>query len=533
MTSVQEYAAREARYICEKRNPGVGYSQTNRWSWYDRCDDQGWLNQTAEGDCSSLVTGAYNIAKHVLLGTPYVRDGSQGMFPVSGATWTGTIPGLALERGFIDRGDAWTGVTPDGGFCRGDLLMADGHVAMAVLNADGSFNPWNPDIADMWIDSTGDIYGSAGADGSEDDDTGSESSIRAYLDHPFTRRAKWTTCLSYDGPGSSGKQSSEVEKPKPQAPSKPDWRGSMVGMDISMHQDGINVGASGAEAVFVKATEGSGYVDPCFRQHADAVLASGKLLGLYHFSWNSANSVSEEVDTFLGAVGPYLGKAVLCLDFEDPNGVWNVAWAEEWLDTVKARTGYTPIIYMYANAATTYGWESVASRYWLWIAGYPGDSPSNLINVSCPYDPGHGWWLFGWQYTDEGRVSGYGGNVDLNSFYVNANYWNWLAGGQGEDDELMASEAVTLLQQIHNDLTYGEAGVKQAGHVIYAIEKVAEKVDALSAKVQVISDAVTPGKEGVKFDGELYNQVKEARNSLARMEKQTAEAKAAQAAGIA
>ena len=97
----------------------------------------------------------------------------------------------------------------------------------------------------------------------------------------------------------------------------------------------------------------------------------------------------------------------------------------------------------------------------------------------------------------------------------------------------MASEAVTLLQQIHNDLTYGEAGVKQAGHVIYAIEKVAEKVDALSAKVQVISDAVTPGKEGVKFDGELYNQVKEARNSLARMEKQTAEAKAAQAAGIA
>ena len=53
------------------------------------------------------------------------------------------------------------------------------------------------------------------------------------------------------------------------------------------------------------------------------------------------------------------------------------------------------------------------------------------MNVSCPYDPGHGWWLFGWQYTDEGHVSGYGGNVDLNSFYVNANYWNWLAGGQG------------------------------------------------------------------------------------------------------
>ena len=38
----------------------------------------------------------------------------------------------------------------------------------------------------------------------------------------------------------------------------------------------------------------------------------------------------------------------------------------------------------------------------------------------------------------------------------------------------------------------------------------------------MISDAVTPGIAGVKFDGELYNAVKETRKSLAAIEKKLA-----------
>ena len=142
--SVQEYAASEMKYLCDAEDPGVGYSQPARWSWYERCDNAGWLTSDADGDCSSMVAGCYNIAFHNELGSPYTRDGTGGMFPVSNQTWTGAIPALAAGRGFVDRGDSWVGSTPAGGFRVGDLLMADGHVAMAVRDADGSFDCRDP-----------------------------------------------------------------------------------------------------------------------------------------------------------------------------------------------------------------------------------------------------------------------------------------------------------------------------------------------------------------------------------------------------
>ena len=93
MTSVQEYAAREARYICEKRNPGVGYSQSNRWSWYDRCDDQGWLTRPLRGTAPVSSPARTTSPSMFCSARRTCRDGSQGMFPVSGATWTGRSRG--------------------------------------------------------------------------------------------------------------------------------------------------------------------------------------------------------------------------------------------------------------------------------------------------------------------------------------------------------------------------------------------------------------------------------------------------------
>lgn len=63
--SVTEYAAAQMRYWCETGDyGGVGYSQPNRWSAYDASDWDGWLHGPGEADCSSAVSGAYNIAFH-------------------------------------------------------------------------------------------------------------------------------------------------------------------------------------------------------------------------------------------------------------------------------------------------------------------------------------------------------------------------------------------------------------------------------------------------------------------------------------
>ena len=162
--AVARYAASEAAYLCRTSDyGGVGYSQPGRWGFWHALDWEGWRTGPGEADCSSLVAGSYNIAFHKYRGDEY----GDLAFPTD--TWTGNLRDYALRRGFTDVGDTWTGSTPDGGFAVGDLLLVDpGHVAIAVRDHPGGpFHPEDPMLAEMWIDSTGDIDGAAGADGSE------------------------------------------------------------------------------------------------------------------------------------------------------------------------------------------------------------------------------------------------------------------------------------------------------------------------------------------------------------------------------
>ena len=55
---------------------------------------------------------------------------------------------------------------------------------------------------------------------------------------------------------------------------------ALNGIDISWYQRGINIAAVPADFVIVKATEGTGYINPCFRTQAAETLNSGKLLGI-------------------------------------------------------------------------------------------------------------------------------------------------------------------------------------------------------------------------------------------------------------
>ena len=71
-----------------------------------------------------------------------------------------------------------------------------------------------------------------------------------------------------------------------------------------------------ADFVIVKATEGTSYINPYFREWADQVLDSGKQLGLYHFATDAA-SAKAQADFFYRTVKPYIGRAMLFLDWEN------------------------------------------------------------------------------------------------------------------------------------------------------------------------------------------------------------------------
>lgn len=184
--SVAEYAAAEARYIAQC---DVGYSQPDRWTWYDNCDWDGWLLKSPQNaDCSAFVAGCYNIAAHHEWGEPFTA----GYFPRS--TWTGSIREECAKRNFADISGSWTGNVPDGGWYTGDIVLSEaasggrGHVAIIINGGSGESSD-GALLAEAWIAEDGSIDGYLG------DQTGSEVRIVEYASHPYTQSASWTHAL--------------------------------------------------------------------------------------------------------------------------------------------------------------------------------------------------------------------------------------------------------------------------------------------------------------------------------------------------
>lgn len=204
------------------------------------------------------------------------------------------------------------------------------------------------------------------------------------------------------------------------------------GIDVASYQTGMNVGDTDGEFVIVKATEGTTYTNPAFSGHVKQTLAAGKKLGLYHFA--SVGDAKKQADYFLAKTKPYLGKAMLVLDFESSAVSQGVSWAKSWLDYVYSKTGVRPLIYMGLSDENRLDWSSVVkANYALWVSQY---NNYNLVNGFRPRD------LYGslkhwksaaiFQYTSSGRLAGWGGNLDFNVFYGDKAAWDKYAGATGK-----------------------------------------------------------------------------------------------------
>ncbi len=155
------------------------------------------------------------------------------------------------------------------------------------------------------------------------------------------------------------------------------------GIDISSWQEDLVVSAMGTcDFVIVKATGGKGYSNECFRRHADETLASGKLLGCYHYARDRGyeGSAEAEADHFISAFKPYVGKAIPFLDWEADALDLGPSWAKKWLDRVRDKTGVTPGIYTSKSVLFSYDWSSVAKTYPLWVAQYPNYEETGFLS---------------------------------------------------------------------------------------------------------------------------------------------------------
>lgn len=230
------------------------------------------------------------------------------------------------------------------------------------------------------------------------------------------------------------------------------------GIDISHHQGTVDfrkVKAAGYNFVIVKATEGTGFVDPNFRAYRAQAHAVGLIVGLYHFVGSSSSKrifdATAEADFFAKTVGPLQTGEFAAEDFE-PYGYSNLrgvdlgAWSRTWLDRVRAKLGVKPLIYLDRNNRSRYDWSRViAGDYGLWLAVYddstsqPGGSPWPAAAMK--------------QYSASASVPGISGHVDVDAFYGTTD--QLLAYGKGgtppEEDD-MTPEQAKQLAEIHQAL---------------------------------------------------------------------------------
>lgn len=181
----------------------------------------------------------------------------------------------------------------------------------------------------------------------------------------------------------------------------------LKGIDIS-HFDGQvdfnQLQQSGIEFVYLKATQGSEYVDPTYHAHVEKLNSTNILRGAYHF-YEPAEDAKAQAIHFLNVVAASNNTLPPMLDVEITQGKSAEAikkGVQTWLATVEKELGCRPVLYSYAD----FWRENLGvqfNNYPFWLADYSSkpDVPHDLKN----------WRL--WQYSDKGRVHGIDSHVDL------------------------------------------------------------------------------------------------------------------------
>lgn len=198
----------------------------------------------------------------------------------------------------------------------------------------------------------------------------------------------------------------------------------MNGIDISGWQPDINIAAVPADFVIIKATEGTSFVSDSFTKQINAAEKAGRLLGVYHYI-NGAG-VDGEMQHFYNTIKPWIGKAIICLDWEDVgNRRWgDTAYLKQCIEKIKALTNKTIVLY---SSQAYFPWKvSNETGCKVWMAQYANMNPTGYQNN--PWNEGAYTCLIR-QYSSRGKLSGYSGYLDLNKAYCTRDEWNKLAGG--------------------------------------------------------------------------------------------------------
>lgn len=228
---------------------------------------------------------------------------------------------------------------------------------------------------------------------------------------------------------------------------------TLNGIDISSYQSGIDLTVVPCDFVIIKATQGTGYVNPdCDRAYQQAKRA-GKLRGTYHYV-GGGNAVAE-ADYYVNNIKGYLRDGLLAIDWEaEQNSAWgNETYLEQLVRRVIERTGVKPLIYSMASRYAQVAAVAKKLDCGLWIAEYADMNPTGY--QAHPWrDGAYGCAIR--QYASTGRLNGWGGDLDLNLAYFDRDAWKRYANPNHNvpNRKPAANTAVTINKEIQMGTTH-------------------------------------------------------------------------------
>jgi len=197
---------------------------------------------------------------------------------------------------------------------------------------------------------------------------------------------------------------------------------TLLGVDVYSGSNDSIICDAHAQAVIVKATQGTTYVNPKAVHQYELAKSLGKLVGTYHYA--GGGDPVAEADFFVKNVKNWIGEAVLALDWESyqNSAFGDTTWCRRFVDRVHELTGVYPLVYVSESAINQVA--SCVSDCGLWVAKYASmnwnrwDLPDMPVNTA-PWPT----YTF-WQYT--------GGDMDRDLINTDKDGWQRLATGGGK-----------------------------------------------------------------------------------------------------
>ena len=268
----------------------------------------------------------------------------------------------------------------------------------------------------------------------------------------------------------------------------------MRGIDVSNYQRGLDLAAIDCDFGIFKATEGTSIVHDTCDPWVQQSKALGRCWGFYHFM--DAGDPVAQADWFVDNCENYFGEGVPVLDYE-MYGRTGTANAKRFLDRVFERTGVRCMVYTSRSVLTEEDWGAIAPHHALWVAQYADTQPTGWQDAPWLPDGSFGAWdaVTVHQYTDNGRVDGFGGPLDLDIAYLTPEAWGRIAKGERESE---SGEGMGIFEDAAAEVLRTDDPTGRGVHMTVHehVKWMAAKQADMAARLERIEAALTKPAEG-------------------------------------